>query len=64
MATEDFLTVEEMAEMLKVNPRTIQRLVNRKELPAVRVGKQWRFRREWVEEWLDKQTVNREKRSA
>ena len=55
---DDILTVEELANALKVNPRTIQRLVRRKELPAIRVGRQWRFRREWVDEWLKKNTYN------
>ena len=60
----EFVTVEELANVLKVTPRTIQRIVNRKELPAIRVGRQWRFRREWVAEWLEKNTVNLEEGSA
>jgi excisionase family DNA binding protein len=60
----EFITVEELAERLKVNPRTIQRIIQRKELPAIRVGRQWRFRREWVSEWLNTKTVNKEVRSA
>ncbi len=56
----EFITVEELAERLKVNPRTIQRIIQRKELPALRVGRQWRFKREWVSEWLEKRTVNKE----
>jgi len=61
---DEFVTVEELADLLKVNPRTIQRIVRRKEIPAIRVGRQWRFRREWVGEWLEKNTVNREQRMA
>ena len=55
---DEYITVEELAKTLKVNVRTIQRLVVRKELPAIRVGRLWRFRREWVVEWLKKNTVN------
>jgi excisionase family DNA binding protein len=61
---DDFITVEELAEMLKVSPRTIQRIIERKELPAIRVGRQLRFRREWVSEWLKKNTLNRHEESA
>jgi len=61
---EEFLTVEELADLLKVHPRTIQRIIQRKEMPAVRVGRQWRFRREWVAEWIEKNTVNRQEGSA
>lgn len=39
-----FLTTEEVLGCLKVNPRTIYRLIKTGELPAVRIGRQWRFR--------------------
>ncbi len=53
---EEYMTVEELATALKVSPRTIQRVVDRKELSAIRIGRQWRFKREWVEEWLKSNT--------
>ena len=40
-----FLTTEEVLAYLKVTPRTIYRLIRTGELPAVRIGRQWRFRR-------------------
>jgi excisionase family DNA binding protein len=40
---------------LKVNPRTIYRLIKTGELPAIRVGRQWRFRRTDLDEWIDRQ---------
>lgn len=54
------VTVEELAERLSVHPRTIQRLVERQEIRAVRVGRQFRFRREWIEEWIQRNTLNDE----
>ena len=57
METPEFVTVEELADKLKVSSRTIQRFVRRKELSAIRIGRQWRFRREWIERWLTQQTV-------
>ena len=60
----EFVTVEELAETLKVHPRTIQRIIQRKEMPAIRIGRQWRFRREWVEEWLQANTIERKVDSA
>ena len=64
MTEPEFITPEELANALKVNPRTIQRLIERKELQAIRIGRQWRFRREWVTEWLESKTVNKETGSA
>lgn len=53
----EFLTVDELAQRLRVSERTIQRIVRRKEISAIRIGRQWRFRREWIDEWLAKNTV-------
>ena len=50
-----FLTTEEVLSCLKVNPRTIYRLIKTGELPAVRIGRQWRFRRADLDEWIDRQ---------
>jgi excisionase family DNA binding protein len=52
---EAFLTTEEVLGYLKVTPRTIYRLIRAGELPAVRIGRQWRFRRTDLNEWLDRQ---------
>jgi len=35
---EEFLTVMEIAETLKVNPMTVRNWISREELPALRVG--------------------------
>jgi excisionase family DNA binding protein len=39
--------------MLKVHPRTLQRLVPRGKIHAVQVGKLWRFRASAIEAWID-----------
>ena len=50
-----FLTTDEVLGYLKVNPRTIYRLIRSGELPAIRIGRQWRFRRSDLNDWLDRQ---------
>ena len=50
-----FLTTEEVLGYLRVTPRTIYRLIRSGELPAVRIGRQWRFRRTDLDEWLNRQ---------
>jgi nitrogen PTS system EIIA component len=52
---EAFLSTEEMLAYLNVTPRTIYRLIRASELPAVRIGQQWRFRRADVDAWLERQ---------
>ncbi len=53
-ASEPFgpvLTLAEVAHYLRVHPSTIYRLVRRKEIPAFKVGSDWRFDVRELEEW-------------
>ncbi len=47
-----FLTTEEVLEYLQVNLRTVYRLIKAGKIPAVRVGRQWRFRKVDIDQWL------------
>ena len=55
----EILTIEELADLLKVSTRTIRRIVKRRELPYIRIGRQLRFRRESIDAWLDSSTIAR-----
>jgi excisionase family DNA binding protein len=52
---ESFLTTEEVLEYLQVNLRTVYRLIKAGKIPAVRVGRQWRFRKRDIDAWLETQ---------
>ena len=52
---EIFLTTEEILEYLQVNLRTVYRLIKAGKIPAVRVGRQWRFRKRDIDAWLETQ---------
>lgn len=56
MAYEDkgtFLTIAEVAEMMRVSKMTVYRLVHAGDLPAVRVGRSFRVHEEAVNEYLN-----------
>ena len=55
MMDETFLTTDEVIDYLQVNLRTVYRLIKAGKLPAVRVGRQWRFRKRDIDAWLDSQ---------
>ena len=61
---ETFLTTEEVLEYLQVNLRTVYRLIKAGKIPAVRVGRQWRFRKRDIDAWLDSQRPRGSARSA
>lgn len=52
---EVFLTTEEVLAYLQVNLRTVYRLIKAHKIPAVRVGRQWRFRKRDIDAWLNSQ---------
>jgi excisionase family DNA binding protein len=52
---DTFLTTEEVLDYLQVNLRTVYRLIKAGRIPAVRVGRQWRFRRADLDAWLESQ---------
>jgi excisionase family DNA binding protein len=49
---ENLLTTAQVAEYLKVDKFTVYRLVTQKNIPAFKVGNQWRFNREMIDAWL------------
>jgi len=55
MIDETFLTTDEVLEYLQVNLRTVYRLIKAGKIPAVRVGRQWRFRRSDIDAWLERE---------
>jgi excisionase family DNA binding protein len=64
MIDETFLTTEEVLEYLQVNLRTVYRLIKAGKIPAVRVGRQWRFRKRDIDAWLDSQRPRGGSRAA
>jgi excisionase family DNA binding protein len=51
-ADERWLSVEEIAEHIGVTKDSIYRWIERRGLPAHRVGKLWKFKRSEVDEWV------------
>lgn len=54
MAREQLLTVNEVAELMRVSNMTIYRLIKSGELPATRVGRSYRLRQADVDGYLTK----------
>ena len=49
------LTVREVADILKLHPRTVTKMVRSGELPATRIGHVWRFDESVVLQWFNNQ---------
>lgn len=53
-ATPDVLTISDLARYLQVSKSSLYKLAQEGKLPGQKVGKHWRFRRETIDEWLDR----------
>ena len=52
-ATEQWVSVEQIARHLNVKTFTIYKWLERKEMPAHKVGRLWRFRTSEVDKWIE-----------
>jgi excisionase family DNA binding protein len=55
LVMDDILDANEVGKMLRVHPRTVIRLANQGKIPGFKVGDQWRFRREAINEYIREQ---------
>ena len=51
-SNQAWLTVEQIAAHLQVSKESIYRWLEKGKIPAYRVGKQWRFLKTEVDEWV------------
>ena len=51
------MTVKETAAYLRVSTATVYKLARSGDMPAARIGRSWRFRRDLIDAWLREQTV-------
>jgi excisionase family DNA binding protein len=47
------LTLSEAANLLQVSTRTLQRMIRNGQLPAFKVGGQWRLREAQLRQWVE-----------
>jgi excisionase family DNA binding protein len=49
-----FLTLTEAAEILQISRRTLLRMIQHREMPAFKVGGQWRIRESQFRKWVER----------
>ncbi len=54
---DDILTIEEVARYLKMKPQTIYKWAQEGQIPGAKIGKEWRFRKQMLDEWIDSAIV-------
>lgn len=51
--SEEFLTTRQVLDLIKVDKSTVYRMAEGGRIPAVKVGRQWRFPADQIREWLN-----------
>ena len=51
------MTLEEVARYLKLKPQTVYKWAQEEQIPCAKLGKEWRFRRSILDEWIDTSIV-------
>jgi len=52
---DEILTLPEVAQLLKVAEKTVYSMAQKGQLPAFKVGGQWRFKRVDLDAWIEQQ---------
>ena len=50
---ETLLTTKEASQVLKIHPKVLERMAKRGEVPALKVGKFWRYRATTLDAWIN-----------
>ncbi len=58
---DKWLTLEQIAEYLQMSTSSIYKMAQAGRIPAYKVGRQWRFKKEEIDSWVEKQKVKRNK---
>ena len=49
------LTLQQAAELLHIHPVTLAEMARQGRIPAIKIGRVWRFRVSSLQRWLDEQ---------
>ena len=61
---EALLTSKEASQVLKIHPKVLERMAKRGEVPALKVGKFWRYRATTLDAWIDSRLKSSANRAA
>lgn len=56
----EVLTVQEVADYLRIDIRTVYRLAKRGDIPCIKIGRQWRFNRDEIKDLVSGGLHNKE----
>ena len=55
---DQMMDIETVAEYLGLHPLTVRRLARDGEIPAFKIGRQWRVKRDLLERWIEERSFD------
>mgnify|MGYP000907086120 FL=1 len=49
---DEIMTMDELAEYLKISKSTLYKLAVENKIPGTKIGKRWRFHKDAIDEWV------------
>lgn len=62
MTTDKWLTLDELTEYLKLSKSHLYRMTQNGDIPASKIGRQWRFNRDEIDDWMKSKKPDFDKR--
>lgn len=56
MSDDEIMTIKELSEYLKIAEKTAYRFAAEGKVPGFKVGSAWRFKKQEVDRWIEKQS--------
>jgi len=56
LRNEALMTIDELSGYLKVTRRTVYEWLKNRKIPAVKLVGQWRFKKDKIDDWLERQS--------
>ncbi len=53
LSRDEIMTLEEVADYLRLRPQTIYSWAQEGKIPAAKLGNQWRFKKSVIDRWFD-----------
>ena len=54
---DHIMTIEEVARYLSLHELTVRRLAREGEIPAFKIGRQWRVKKDLLDRWIERETM-------
>ena len=55
MSEQEIMTIDEVADYLRVKNRTVYEWLKKGKIPAIKTVGQWRFKKSKIDDWLESQ---------